>query len=115
MRGSTVALVALAALPLGGCVASLAAGAVGAVGSAVAKSGQKAVDPNIDVAPPARTACTARAAALGPVSIIDVEDRGPGKAIVWGTIGEGAGRRSFECHYAGKIVGFTVRSIGQAR
>lgn len=115
MRGLTAGLAAVAAVPLGGCVASLAAGAVGAVSSAVAKSGAPKVDPNVDVGQSGRSACTERAAKSGEVHVIDVEARGPGKAIVWGTVGEGAQRRSFECRYAGKIVGFTLRAIGQAR
>jgi hypothetical protein len=102
---------ALAALPLGGCVAGMAVGAVGAVGSAVAGPRAPAADSGVDVGPAAREACAARAAAQGAVHVIDVEARGPGKAIVWGTIGEGAQRRSFECRWAGKIVGFTVRAI----
>jgi len=114
MRGWTAALFLFGAMPLGGCVAGMAVGAVSALGSAAAKGGSHA-DPNIDVGPDARAACTARAASEGPAHVIDVEYRGPGKAIVWGTIGEGAGRRSFECRWAGKIVGFTLRAIGKAR
>jgi len=113
MRGRTAALFLLAAMPLGGCVASMALGAANAVGSAVAKRGAQA-DPNVDVGPDARAACTARAAREGAAHVIDVEYRGPGKAIVWGTIGEGAARRSFECRWAGKIVGFTLRTIAAA-
>lgn len=109
MRAIIAASMALATLPLGGCVAGMAVGAASALASQVAKGA--AVDPNIDVAPDARAACTARAAQQGAVQIIDVEDRGPGKAVVWGTVGEGAQRRSFECRYAGKIVGFTLRAI----
>jgi hypothetical protein len=97
-------------MPLGGCVAGLAMGALGAVGSAAARGGTPA-DPNVDVGPDARTACTARAAQQGAAHVIDVEYPGPGKAIVWGTIGEGPARRSFECRWAGKIVGFAVRAI----
>jgi hypothetical protein len=107
MRGSMLALLAAAALPLGGCVAAMAAGAVGAA----ARSAQRPVDPSIDVGPAAGQACTARAAPLGPVHIIDIERRGPGKVIVWGTVGEEAARRSFECRFDGRIVGFTLRAI----
>jgi hypothetical protein len=96
-------------MPLGGCVAGLAMGALSAVGSAAAKGGS--ADPNVDVGPDARADCTARAAQQGATHVIDVEYPGPGKAIVWGTIGEGPARRSFECRWAGKIVGFAVRAI----
>jgi hypothetical protein len=113
MRGRTAALFLLAAMPLGGCVAGMAVSAVSAVGSAAAKGGAQA-DPNIDVGPDARAACTARAEQQGTAHVIDVEYRSAGKAIVWGTVGEGAARRSFECRWAGKIVGFTLRAIGTA-
>jgi hypothetical protein len=109
-RKRTLAVLAAAAVPLGGCVAVMAVGAVSAVGSAAAKGGPQA-DPNVDVGPDARAACTARAAQQGTAHVIDVEYRSAGKAIVWGTIGEGAARRAFECRWAGKIVGFTVRAI----
>jgi hypothetical protein len=113
MRAFIAVSIAVAALPLGGCVAGMAVGAASALASQVAKG--PPVDPNIDVAPAAREACTARAAQQGEVHVIDVEDRGPGKAIVWGTVGEGPQRRSFECRWAGKIVGFTVRAIARGR
>jgi hypothetical protein len=96
-------------MPLGGCVAGMAVGAASAIASQVAKG--PPVDPNVDVGPDARAACTARAAQQGATHVIDVEYPGPGKAIVWGTIGEGPARRSFECRWAGKIVGFAVRAI----
>jgi hypothetical protein len=115
MRNRTALAVALAALSLGGCVAGMAVGAVSAVGSAAARRSAPAADPNVDVGPAAREACAARAAQVGAARVIDVEPRGPGKAIVWGSVGEGAQRRSFECRWAGKIVGFTVRAIGKGR
>lgn len=115
MRTRMALAAALAALPLGGCVAGMAVGAVNAVGSAAARGSARAVDPNVDIGPSAREACMARAAPLGAARVIDVEPRGPGKAIVWGSVGEGAARRSFECRWAGRIVGFTVRSIGKGR
>jgi hypothetical protein len=107
MRGSILALLAVSALPLGGCVAAVAAGAVGAV----ARSAEPRRDPSIDVGPAAAEACTARAAQHGAVHIIDIERRGPGKAIVWGTVGDEGARRSFECRFDGRIVGFTLREI----
>jgi hypothetical protein len=111
MRAIIAGSMAFAALPLGGCVAGMAVGAASALAREATKG--PAVDPSIDVAPAAREACAARAAEEGAARIIDVEDRGPGKAIVWGTVGEGPQRRSFECRWAGKIVGFTLRAIGQ--
>jgi hypothetical protein len=114
MRGRIAALLALGAMPLGGCVAGLAVGAASAVSSAAVGDGPRAA-PGVDVGQAAPASCSARAAPLGNVHVIDVEDRGPGRAIVWGTVGEGAARRSFECRWAGKIVGFTVRAIGAKR
>jgi len=113
MRGRMVAFLTLAAVPLGGCVAGLAVGAVDAVGKAAVGDGPRAA-PGVDVGQAAPAACMERAATLGAAHMIDAEERGPGRAIVWGTIGEGAARRSFECRWAGKIVGFTVRKIAPA-
>jgi len=113
MRAIIVASLAMAAISLGGCVAGMAVGAASALASQVAKG--PPVDPTVDVAPAAREACTARAGQEGAVHIIDVEDRGPGKVAVWGTVGEGPQRRSFECRFAGKIVGFKLRAIGEGR
>ncbi|MBV9523265.1 MAG: hypothetical protein JO010_10760, partial [Alphaproteobacteria bacterium] len=86
-------LAAAAALPLGGCVAGMAVGAASAVGQAAAGDGPRAA-PGVDVAAGARAQCSERAAPLGAVHIIDIEERGPGRAIVWGTAGEGPQRRS---------------------
>jgi hypothetical protein len=112
--GTSWLLLVGASLPLGGCVAGLAVGAASAVGSAVAGEGPRAA-PGVDVGCVAPAECAAGAAPLGTVHVIDVEDRGPGRAIVWGTVGEGPQRRSFECQWAGKIVGFKVRAIRPAR
>jgi hypothetical protein len=111
MRKALLPLAALSVLPLGGCVAGIAASAVGAA----VRSAQKPVDPNLDVAPAGRDACTARAAQEGEVHIIDVEPRGPGKVIVWGTVQKDGARRSFECRFNGKIASFTLREIGATR
>jgi hypothetical protein len=111
--GAGVALTA-AVIPLGGCVAGMAVGAVSAVGKAAVGDGPRAA-PGVDVRQAAPAACVERAATLGVAHVIDVEDRGPGRAIVWGTVGEGAQRRSFECQWAGKIVGFKLRTVGQRR
>lgn len=107
MRRSILPLLLVGALPLGGCVAGIAASAAGMA----ARSLQKPVDPNLDVAPAAREACTARAAQEGAVHIIDVERRGPGKVIVWGTVETSGRKRSFECRFDGKIAGFKLREI----
>jgi hypothetical protein len=100
---------ALVNLSLGGCVAGMAASAVGAaVNSARSQqaasraplSGQAAAD-----------ACTASASQHGEVRIIDVEARSSSKLVVWGTVETAQGRRSFECSYNGKVSGLKLREI----
>ena len=63
-----------AALALGGCVASLAASALGAA----ARSGQKPYQHNEQLQLTATAACRAHAAQHGEVQIIDWEQRGNG-------------------------------------
>ncbi|HEY0148672.1 MAG TPA: hypothetical protein VGB70_06670 [Allosphingosinicella sp.] len=102
-------LLAFATLSLGGCAAGLAAGAVGAVARAADKS---EAPPSEDTGPAARQACTAEAARYGTVRIIDTEYRSASRLIVWGTVENSTQqRRSFECQYERKIVGFKLRAI----
>jgi hypothetical protein len=61
--------------------------------------------------PRARDACTQQAAQYGTVNVIDVEQHRIDQIIVWGTVGEGAEKRSFECDYGTKITGFNLREI----
>ena len=108
MRLIILPLLVLASLPLGGCAASLAAGAVGAAVRATEKP--EAV-PSEDPGPAARRACTAKAEQHGTVRIIDTEYRSAAKLIVWGTVEAAGQRRSFECRYDGKVAGFKLRAI----
>ena len=101
-------LVALAALPLGGCAASLAAGAIGA---AVRAADKPDAPPKEDPGPAARAACTARASPYGDVRIIDTVYRSPARLVVWGSVGSEGRRRSFRCRWDGKVVGFELREI----
>jgi hypothetical protein len=108
MRRPTLLLIALAALPLGGCAASIAASAVGA---AVRAADRPDKAPKEDPGPAARAACSARAAPYGTVKIIDVVHRSVAKVVVWGSV-EGEGRkRSFQCRWDGKIVGFELKEV----
>jgi hypothetical protein len=100
-------LLVIGALPLGGCVAAMAASAAGMA----ARSARGQPVSNEHLRPAARTACEAHAAQYGAVHIIDVEQRSVGRIIVWGTVGEGQQRRSFECSYGTKITGFKLRAI----
>jgi hypothetical protein len=108
MRRTLLLLLALGALPLGGCAASLAASAVGA--AVRAADGPERV-PKEDPAPAARQACTARALPYGTVKIIDVVYKSAAKLVVWGSVEAEGRRRSFECRWDGKIVGFEVREV----
>ena len=108
MRRTILLSVALAAFPLGGCAASIAASAVGA---AVRAADRPDRAPAQDPRPAARAACTARAAPYGNVKIIDAVFRSAAKVTVWGSV-EGEGRkRSFQCRWDGKIVGFELKEV----
>ncbi|HEU0134824.1 MAG TPA: hypothetical protein VFR28_08370 [Allosphingosinicella sp.] len=109
MRRPILLLLALAPLPLSGCVAGIAAGAVGA---AVRAADQPDKPPSEDPAPAARAACSARAAPHGDVKIIDVIYRSAAKVVVWGSVESGGRKRSFQCRWDGKIVGFEMKAVG---
>ena len=111
MRGPILPLVLAGAFALSGCAASLAASAVGA--AIQASQGQPRAIANLNEV--AAEACRAHAARFGEVRIIDVVPRGPDKAVVWGAVETAAGRRSFECRYAGKISGFKLRAATPRR
>ena len=109
MRMLILPVLAAAALPLGGCAASLAASAVGA--AVRAADGPERV-PTEDPGPAARRACTEEAARRGGnVRIIDTEYRSAARLIVWGTVESEGQRRSFECRYEGKVADFKLRAI----
>ncbi|HYI41862.1 MAG TPA: hypothetical protein VE053_16255 [Allosphingosinicella sp.] len=108
MRRSILPVLALAALPLGGCAASIAAGAVGA---AVRAADTPDKPPKEDPGPAARAACTVHASQYGTVRIIDVVYKSVAKVVVWGAV-EGEGRkRSFQCRWDGKIAGFEMKEV----
>ena len=98
---------AASALALGGCVAGMAASAIGMA----ARSAQGQAATNEHRKPEAATACTARASPYGTVRIIDVEQRSASKIIVWDTVDDGKQRRSFECAFGTLITGFKLRAI----
>jgi hypothetical protein len=108
MRRSIPLLLTLAALPLGGCAASIAASAVGA---AVRAADRPDRAPSQDPGPVARAACSARAAPYGTVKIIDVVYRSVAKVVVWGSVESEGRKRSFQCRWDGKIVGFELKEI----
>lgn len=106
MRPMILAIVA-ATLPLGGCVASIAASAA----SMAVRSAQREPQSNAHLKPAARQACTQRAAQYGAVHIIDVEQRRADRIIVWGTVTDAEERRGFQCHFTTGIADFKLRAI----
>ncbi|WP_114226502.1 MULTISPECIES: hypothetical protein [Sphingomonas] len=98
---------ALLLLPLAGCVAGMVAGAAGMA----AREAQGRPQSNAALAPQARAACTARAAPLGTVAIIDVVQDSVDRLTVWGTVTGASGRQSFECRFTTAITAFKLRPI----
>jgi len=47
--------------------------------------------------------------------VIDVEQHSTSKIIVWGTVGEGQQRQSFQCDFGTKMTGFKLRPITPRR
>ena len=107
MRASILPLLLGGALALGGCAAGLAAGALGAA----MRSGEEAPSADPNQGRSAAEACRAHASQYGDVHVIDVERRSPSEVIVWGTVGQDPGRRSFQCTYGERISGFKLRRI----
>jgi hypothetical protein len=104
-------LLALGALPLGGCVAGMAMSAA----SMAARAAQGTPQSNAKFSGSAAEQCSARAAAYGTVHIIDVEQHSTAKIIVWGTVDDGKQRQSFQCDYGTKITGFKLRPVAPTR
>lgn len=107
MIRAAAALLAAGSLAVGGCVASVAAGAVGMA----VREAQPKPKSNQALQPAARQACSERAARYGAVRIIDVEQRRLDRIIVWGTVDDGKERRSFECGFTTRITYFRLRPI----
>jgi hypothetical protein len=106
-----LSLLAGSAPILGGCMAGLAASAVGMA----ARSARGTPQSNEHLQPAAAEACKAHASQHGSVHVIDVEQRSPSRIIVWGTVGDGSARRSFQCDYGTKILDFKLRAIPPGR
>ena len=77
-----VSLLTLGAAALSGCVASMAASAIG---MAVEGARGRPVS-NEEMRPQARAACEAQAAPHGTVHIIDVQQKRIDQIIVWGIV-----------------------------
>ena len=110
MARQSAFLAVLAALALSGCAASIAAGAIGAAARGAGGDPNAYYDdPALKLA--AGQACRAQAARYGEVHVIDLEQRGARKVIVYGTTTGTAGRQSFQCTYAGRITNFRLRPL----
>ena len=106
-RTAILALALVAPLALGGCVASLAASAVGMA----VKEAQGDPKSNAHLRDVAVQACSARAAEHGAVHVIDVVQRNVETLVVWGSAGEGAAKQSFECTFGTEVKSFKLRPI----
>jgi len=107
MRPHVLTLLLVSSFVVSGCVAGIATSAVGmAVRSARGEPQDNQQSQGV-----ATQACSAQAAQYGAVHIIDVQQSTMSKIVVWGTVGEGDRRQSFECSYGTKITGFKLRAI----
>lgn len=104
-------LLGLIAPLLSGCVAGMAVSALGMA----AQAARGTPTSNETLQPQAREACSARAAQYGAVHVIDVEQHGVARIIVWGTVDDDKQKRSFQCDFGSTITGFTLRPIAPQR
>ena len=112
MKLSTKLLLLAAAMPaLSGCVAGMAASAIGMA----ARSARGTPVGNEALQPQARAACEAQAARYGTVHIIDVEQHRVDRIIVWGTVETATGKQSFQCDFGTQITGFKLRPVTPPR
>ena len=110
MLRPTPLVVLAACLALSGCAAGIAAGALGAAARGT-RGDPNAYYNNEPLKLAAAQACRTQAASHGEVHIIDLEQRGSRKVVVWGTAAGTAGRQSFECTYTNRITGFRLRPL----
>lgn len=110
-RVIALSLVVGSALALGGCLAGMAAGAVGMA----ARSAQGASPTNEHLQPEAREACSEQASQYGAVHVNVVQQRTRNEITVWGTIDNGKELHSFECGYGTKITSFKLRAVAPAQ
>ena len=109
-RKIALPLLLLAAPALGGCALQAAMAASQLARYATAEP----VHPSLAHLEPAATeACSKQAGQYGSVFVLDVEQRGANRLIVWGSVTDPQQRRrTFECHFTTKVVGFKLREIG---
>ena len=104
-----MALIALAVPALGGCAVQAAL-----MAAELAQDTRPYEGPsNAHLKPAATEACTQRAGQYGSVYIVDVQQRYRDRLIVWGSVTDARQhRRTFECHFTTRLVGFKLREIG---
>ena len=107
-----MSLLLLAAPALGGCALQAALAAKELADEYVANP-EPSYASLAYLEPAAKDACSRQAAQYGSVFILDVDQRRGDRLIVWGSVTDaGQHRRTFECHFTNKVVGFTLREIG---
>lgn len=110
-RGWGFSLLLVGMLGLNGCAAGIATSAAGIL----VRSARGTPQSNAHLTPEAVRACRTHAAQYGTVHVIDVEQRARSRIIVWGTVSDGQGRRSFQCTFGERIVAFQLRAITPRR
>lgn len=110
-RLAPILILGASGLALGGCLAGIAASAVGMA----ARSIRGVPESNAHLAPEAAKACSERASQYGTVKVIDVEQQTVSRLVVWGTASQSAQRSSFECHYTTEITRFKLRPLTPSR
>jgi hypothetical protein len=94
-------------LPLGGCVAGMAASAVGLAADAAGPGGQNSKF----MQAAARQACSAQAAQSGSVQVTSVTQAKDGEIVVLGTVQGTSGTQAFECSFVTTVTGFTLKPV----
>ena len=107
MRFRLLLLSPAIALPLCGCVAGMAASAVGLAADAAGPGGQNSKF----MQAAARQACSAQAAQSGTVQIASVTQAKDGEIIVLGTVQGSSGLQSFECSFVTTVTGFSLKPV----
>ena len=116
MRKTTLSLIALAALPLAGCMGMSPGGGLGGAGVLGSVLGSVLNQPTYgrggpDLQTMAVDACGGQAQRYGQVNISDVRAESRSTLRVYGTIDANYRRHAFACSYRedGRITDFTVQ------
>jgi hypothetical protein len=91
-------------LTLGGCVAGMAASAVGLAADAAGPGGQNSKF----MQAAARQACSTQAAQSGTVQVTGVTQAKDGEIVVLGTVQGASGTQAFECSFVTTVTDFKL-------